>query len=108
MSEAKRFKDVIGDGIDGSYWRPLEIGTSIEGTISKIEDGDYGEEMELETPEGEFITLPSHKDLQSKYARLYEGDYIKVTLTKIIPSKNPQYNDKNIYRVQKEVSEGEE
>jgi hypothetical protein len=101
----RKFREVKGDGIEGDYWKPTQIGESIEGTIVKFTEGNYGPQIVLKLEDEREIELPSHKHIVNKIAELYEQDYIKVTLTDIKKSNDPDYNDTPIYKV--EVAEDE-
>lgn len=89
------------------YPRFDEIGNFVEGNVLGIIDDDYGNKrIELykgeDSENGEMLTqiLPAHADLRKYYSQLNQGDYIRVELIKIIPSDNPEYSDKKIYKVQ--------
>ncbi|NMB91243.1 MAG: hypothetical protein A4E26_00061 [Methanobacterium sp. PtaU1.Bin097] len=100
-------EEIKGTGVDGNYWKPNQEGQEIEGKIIEFISGDYGEQMTIKTPDGNMIDLPAHSDLQDKQRFLKEGDYIYVTLEKLIPNSNPKYNDKKVYKVEREVEEQE-
>ena len=100
-----KWREIEGSRIEGSeengyYWKPVEEGDEIEGTIIDFVDGDYGPQLFIQTEEKKEVTLPAHADLQKKIDDLYEDDYIRVTLSKIKKSNNPEYNDKPFYRVE--------
>lgn len=95
------FKELPSTGIDGEYWTPLTIGTEIEGNIIEFREDNYGHDrIVLELSNEEEITLPSHSDLRQYNNKLNIGDYIRVTLSNIKKSNNPDYADKNIYKVE--------
>lgn len=106
----KRVKKVRAksDGIEGSndagfYWKPEEEGTQIEGKVVEIYEGEYGDQVVLEVERGTDkveVDLPAHADLRKKMSDVFEGDYLYVTLKKIIKSTNPDYADKRIYEVE--------
>lgn len=96
----RNFREVLGTGIDGSYWKPSQKGEQIEGTILEFKKGDFGEQILLQVEDGSEIELPAHKDLQSKMKDLYEQDYIRVTLTGFKKANDPNYNDKPLYKVE--------
>ena len=104
MAEVQRdFEDIIGDGIEGDYWKPESIGESIEGTVIEFDtSGDYGEQLVLQLEDERMITLPSNKDLQNKQKFLYLNEFVKISLDKIVKSNNPRYNDKKIFRIQRD------
>lgn len=99
MAERK-FREIVGDGIEGDYWKPTQTGESIEGKIVAFPEGEYGEQILLKTEDGAEIELPAHRDLQSKQKYLQEKEYIKVTLTGFKKSNNPKFNDKPLYKVE--------
>jgi hypothetical protein len=89
------------------WWSPKEINQTIAGNVKEIITGQYGEQIlldlysENEDLNGYEIELPAHKDLQNKTKSVEVGDFIVVSLIKIIPSNNPDYNDKKVYKVVK-------
>ena len=88
---------------EGLYPRFDEIGDFVEGNISGFIVDDYNNKrIELwKEIDGEdsYQILPSHADLKKYYNKLQVGDYVRIELKKIIPSTNPEYNDKKIYKV---------
>ncbi len=96
----RNFREVKGDGIEGEYWKPSQVGEQIEGTIIAFPEGAYGEQILLKLKDGREIELPAHKDLQSKMGDLYEKDYIRVTLSSFKKANDPKYNDKPLYKVE--------
>lgn len=105
------FEDVTE--VAPSYWKPGEIGDSIEGNIYEINEGQYGKQLVLDMGDdenGEIVTctLPSHKQLQNFIPKLKVGEYIRVELVKILPAKIEGRNDTMIYKVQKDPDRFEE
>lgn len=95
------WEEIISNGIEGDYWIPNTKGQQIEGNIVEFLEDQYEKtQVLLELENEEQITLPGHADLQNKYNKLSEGDYIRITLRDIKKSKNPEYADKNIYKVE--------
>lgn len=99
MAERK-FRKLEKDEIDGDYWKPTKIGSQIEGTIVGFPEGQYGEQILLKLESGNEIELPAHKDLQNQQEKLYEKDYIRVTLTGFKKSNNPKFNDQPLYEIE--------
>ena len=100
------FEDVTPDmDMSSRYWEPQEIGDNIEGNICNWEMDNWGNTRICLEIEGGFEkVLPAHKDLLRYNSKLEIGDYIKVTLSKIKKSNNPEYNDQKLYKVQKDPS----
>ena len=99
--------ETIEPGVDETtrYWEPAVIGDSIEGNVCQFTEDNYGNtRIVLELESGFEKELPSHKDLQRYNRKVDIGDYIRVTLAKIIPSNNANYADKRIYKVEKDPS----
>lgn len=95
------FETLKSTGIDGEYWIPNTIGQEIEGNIIDFEEDDYGKlRIVLQLENEEEIKLPSHADLVQYNNKLNVGDYIRLTLRDIKKSKNPDYADKNLYKVE--------
>jgi hypothetical protein len=95
------FEQVIPDADETSlYWEANKIGESIEGNICAFEEDNWGNtRIRLELESGAEKVLPSHRDLMRYNSSLEIGDYIRVTLSDIKKSDNPEYNDKMIYEV---------
>ena len=94
---------LIGEPEEGKYWNPTQIGEKIEGNLRELEEDDWGRErMILEMPDETEKVLPSHADLIRYNNKVEIGDYLVITLSKIIKSTNPDYNDKMVYTVQKD------
>lgn len=119
------FKEVDIEPIkleDGDFWSPKEIGDWIEGNICDWDSDNYGNQrIILETTqygsskktdfqysEGNEpqVQLPTHAHLRRYYVNLETGDYIKVTLNKIVPSNSEGYSDKKEYSVLKDETRG--
>lgn len=98
------FEDVAPDvDMTSKYWNPQVVGDSIEGNICNWEMDDWGNSrICLELKEGFEKVLPAHKDLLRYNSKLELGDYIRVTLSQIKKSNDPQYNDQKLYKVQKD------
>ena len=97
------FKEVEkGPEEHGRYWNPEEVGDAIEGNIYDFVTDDYNNKRidlylgEDENGETKMCMLPAHADLKRVYANLERGDYIRVELIKLIPTKN---HPKRIYKV---------
>lgn len=99
--------ETITPGIDETsrYWEPLTVGDQIEGNVIDFVEDNYGNtRILLELESGFEKELPSHRDLQRYNRKVDIGDYIRVTLAKIIPSNNENYADKRVYKVEKDPS----
>jgi len=102
---SKRAEDVIAR----NYWNPEEIGETLEGTIVDIYDSIYtddegneknqGKVMLIEDPKKEKWETKPHVDLREYIPQLNIGDYVVLTLEKLIPSRNPGGYPKKIYDV---------
>lgn len=98
----------------GEYWEPVEIGDNIEGNIFEFSLDKWNNKrivLDMGDDENEEIittTLPSHAHLQRFIPNLEVGDYIKVTLAKLIEPKQETDEDgrklqpKRVYKVQKD------
>lgn len=100
-------KELLEQGINGSYWKPDTIGQTVAGNVLDILEGQYGDQILLELyHENDDINeleieLPAHKDIQDKTKDLEVGEFIVVSLVKIIPNNNPEYSDKKVYKIVK-------
>lgn len=85
------------------FWKPQTVGDSIEGNICNWEMDKWGNSRICLEIEGGFEKLlPAHKDLLRYNSKLELGDYIRVTLSQIKKSNDPEYNDQKLYKVQKD------
>ena len=96
-----------GAELTNPYPKFEEIGDYVEGNISGFVTDDFGNKriqifkgFEEETGEPKYQLLPSHANLKQYYDQLDEGVWVRIELKKVIKSKNPEYADKNIYKVQ--------
>ena len=98
------FEDVAPDvDMTSRFWEPQTVGDSIEGNICNWEMDNWGNSRICLEIEGGFEKLlPAHKDLLRYNSKLELGDYIRVTLSQIKKSNNPDYNDQKLYKVQKD------
>ena len=90
-----------------AYWKPEQVGDSIEGNIYDFEESMYNNRKQVqinlycgEDENGEPIMslLPSHADLKRTYVNLNVGDYIRVEAVDKIQTENMNY-PKWIYKV---------
>lgn len=63
---------------DTGIWVPTQKGEQIEGEVVEIRKGLYGIQLVIETSQGNKLTTPSHKALQSRLVGFQVGDFIKV------------------------------
>ena len=82
------------------FWKPEEKGDKIEGLCTAIIPGEYGEQVLIKIEDGREVILPAHADLKKKTRKVFEGDYVWVEVSRIIPSNNPDYNDKLLYKLE--------
>lgn len=89
------------------YFKPEQIGDSIEGNIYEFAESTYNGQKQVrinlycgEDENGEPLMslLPAHADLKRTYANLNVGDYIRVEVVDKIQTKNMNY-PKWIYKV---------
>jgi len=86
----------------GRYWNPEQVGDAVEGNIYGFVTDDYNNKRidlyrgENEDGEPVMTMLPPHADLKRTYVNLNRGDYIRVELVKLIPTKK---HPKRIYKV---------
>lgn len=84
------------------FWNPKTEGEYIEGNIAGDTKDQYGNRQIVldrgsdENGNMQTTILPSHHNLRRYYNHINDGDYVRVTLVKIIP---PKTEDKQPYRV---------
>ena len=88
-----------GEEIDKWGWQPYKAGDKIEGLVIGTLPGQYGEQLLIAIEDGRQVTLPAHADLKKKIKQVFQFDYIWVELDRLIPSNNPDYNDKPMYKL---------
>lgn len=106
------FEDVE-EAID-KYWNPENVGDNVEGNVYEIRKDNWNNDRVVldlgDDEDGNVITttLPSHAHLRRFIPKLEIGDYIRVTLHKLIePTPEQLEDDPNrsatrIYKVQKD------
>lgn len=80
-------------------WQPFREGDKIEGLVLGTVQGKYGDQLLIVVEDGRQVVLPAHADLKQKINNVFQFDYVWVELDQLIPSNNPQYNDKPIYKL---------
>jgi hypothetical protein len=96
------------------YWKPTQIGQTLEGEIVEITEGEYngkqlGDVLIIITPEGDEKETPAHRDLQEYIPQLMEGDKILIKLVELEEIEiRGEKKFKNIYEVQIDEDEQEE
>lgn len=101
----KREEDILAR----NYWNPEEIGETLEGHIKDIYDSIFqdddgnkknlGKVMLIEDPDGEKWETKPHVDLKEYIPQLEIGDYVVITLIKLIEPRNVGGYPKKIYEV---------
>ena len=86
-------KLIVEEDKNSKFWSPKVEGDYIEGNIAGDAQDQFGNRqivLDRGTDEnGEMIktTLPAHHSLKRYYNHINDGDYVRVTLVKIIPPK---------------------
>lgn len=70
----------------GTFWKAQNEGDSIEGTLLKVREGQYGPVYDIDTKEG-MQTIPSSAVLANRLSASDEGKYIKVVFDGLQQSK---------------------
>jgi len=78
VEDKKIFKKIEQEG---NFWNPTEENEEIRGTITEIQDIDYGRQYKIKQDDGVIITTPSHKVLQNRMRDMKLGDYVKIVFT---------------------------
>lgn len=96
-----------GQELTGGFPRFEEIGDYCKGNFMGLELDDYDNERivlwkgnDEETGEAKTQMLPAAADLKRYYDQLNLGDFLIITFVKVIKSKNEEYSDKKIFKVQ--------
>ena len=79
MEKEKKINEDEFEEVEGlAFWSPKEEGETIEGEVTKVSEGEYGEYLVLKNDKGEEITTGSHKWLQNLIKNVTVGDYVKI------------------------------
>jgi len=81
------------------FWRPNQEGDSIEGTLIKVRKGTYGDVYDIETKDGEMITVPSSAVLANRISEADEGKYIRIVFDGLQQSKIKGRNPTKLFKV---------
>ena len=82
-----------------NFWSPIIEGETLQGVLTKIEEGKYGKKYTiLDSFDVENIT-PSHKVLQNLMRKTKEGDLIKIIFLGEQPPKIRGENPTKMYKV---------
>lgn len=95
-------KVILEEDKDSKFWNPQTEGEYIEGNIAGDMKDEFGNRRIVldrgDNKSGIMRTtiLPSHHNLRRYYSHINDGDYVRVTLVKIVP---PKTEDKQPYKV---------
>jgi hypothetical protein len=79
-------------------WKPQKKGDTIQGTVVRSYEGNYGTAIDVKTSRGTF-TLPAHKNLQPSYDVMAVGDEIKIEYRgKGTSKKGRQFEEYSVLR----------
>ena len=82
-----------------SFWKPEQIGDSIEGELTKIEDGTYGTNYTLKQADGTNIIPGAYKALISRMANANIGDMVKIVYDGQEAPKMKGYKPTKLFKV---------
>ena len=80
-------------------WLPEKENESVQGVITEIKEGQYGLQVVIEDENGESITTPSHKVLQTRLNGFNVGDSVRIVFTGTDLPKVKGQNETRLYSV---------
>ena len=83
-----------------NIWNP-EKDATIEGTYIRKEQGKFGSNYVLQTPNGEEILAFGSTVLNSRFSLIEEGTYVRISFLGLIRSKDGKYYKD--YKVEKKA-----
>ena len=88
---------------ESSIWISTTEGEEIEGSITEITKGQYGNQYIIQKGDKTWTT-PSHKVLQNRLVDCKITDYVKITYVKEELPTVKGRNSTKIYKVQRKIS----
>ena len=82
----------------GKFWKAQNEGDSIEGTLLKVRDGQYGPVYDVETKDG-VETVPTSAVLANRIAASDEGKVVRIVFDGLQQSKIKGRNPTKLYKV---------
>jgi len=96
MKETDEWEEVK---IDTGLWLPETEGEELIGEVAEIIEGQYGIQLVIMMADGEKITTPSHKALQSRLFKFKAGDKLKIVFKGTELPKVKGQNGTRLYTV---------
>ena len=97
-TEVNAMADQFEERTGGVFWKAQEEGDSIEGTLLKVRQGQYGDVYDIETREGT-QTVPSSAVLANRISATDEGKVIRIVFDGLMQSKIKGRNPTKLYKV---------
>ena len=83
----------------GAFWKPEAEGESVEGTLLKVREGQYGPLYDVETADGTVVTIPTSAVLQNRISQGDESKEVKIVFDGMQQSKIKGRNPTKLFRV---------
>ena len=97
------FKEIESKA-SSNKWRAKQINDSIEGEISKIEQGQFGPMYFIMAEDGAELLLPNHKVLVNRLqeGNVVQGDVVRITYLGQLPTNVIGRKPTEMYKVAKD------
>ena len=82
-----------------NMWRPTVKADEIEGNVTEIKAGEFGNQYCVDDSRAGKIWTPSHKMLQSRLANVKKGVYVKIVFEGTELPKVKGQNPMAVYKV---------
>lgn len=96
--EGIRMAEEFEERTGGKFWKPENEGDSIEGTLVKVRQGQYGDVYDMETAAGT-QTVPSSAVLANRVTAGDEGKYVRIVFDGLLQSKIKGRNPTRLFKV---------
>lgn len=106
MTKQMKWDKQEGTGL--GFWKPEEKGEELVGTVSHIEEGEFGTNYTVTDEAGEEHITPAHTVLLDRMQEVVEGDTVRIVYLGMGVAKKGR-NPANLYEVfiGREVDEDE-
>ena len=83
----------------GQYWEPQNKGDSLEGQVTEVRQGLFGQQWVIKTAKNEDMITPSHKVLQARMSQVNVKDTVRIVYDGTLPPQVRGQNETRMYKV---------
>lgn len=99
IEEVKRMAEQWEERAGGAFWKPEKEGDAVEGVLTKIRTGQYGDIYDIEQKDGTVVTIPTSAVLANRLSTSDEGKTIRIVFDGLQQSKIKGRNPTRLFKV---------